>query len=67
MVEVIRLKEEIERKIDLTTSEQEINDIKQDLASYIKDFDKIVGEKIVIFNDLVGKLGGIIDSNSGTV
>ena len=63
MVEVIRLKEEIERKIDQTTSEEEIEKLRNFLDQNITEFDKIVEEKIGIFNDLIKSIGTIVNNN----
>ena len=67
MVEVIRVKEEVESKIQQNVNEEEIIQMQDELKSLIKQYEKLVGDKILIFNDLIHNLKDVSKNNDTIV
>lgn len=63
MVEVIRVKEEVEAKIQNNVNEAEIKAMQDELQGLIKQYEKLVGDKILIFSDLISNLHCISTNN----
>ena len=67
MVEVIRVKEEVESKIQQNVNEEEIIQMQDELKSLIKQYEKLVVDKILIFNDLIHNLKDVSKNNDTIV
>jgi hypothetical protein len=67
IVEVVRVKEEIESRINTNVNEEEIRTMQDELASLIKQYEKLIGDKIVIFNDLISNLKEIMKNNESII
>lgn len=67
MVEVIRVKEEVECKIQNNVNEAEIKTMQDELQGLIKQYEKLVSDKILIFNDLIANLKEISRNNESIV
>eukprot|EP00347_Sterkiella_histriomuscorum_P021445 403333951 len=67
LVEVIRIKEDIEAKIQSSVNEEEIRQMQDELQSLIKQYEKLVGDKIHLFNDMIGNLKEISKNNDNIV
>jgi hypothetical protein len=67
IVEVVRVKEEIESRINTNVNEEEIRAMQDELASLIKQYEKLIGDKIVIFNDLISNLKEIMKNNESII
>ena len=49
----MRIKEEIESKININVNEEEIRNMHDELNNLIRQYDKLVGDKVIIFNDMI--------------
>ena len=59
MVEVVRVKEEIERKIETNVNEDELELMQQQFTDSLKEYEKLVTDKIQIFSDMISQLKNV--------
>jgi len=64
---VIRIKEEVESKIQSNVNEDEIKTMQEELSGLIKQYEKLVSDKILIFNDMITNLKEISRNNDNIV
>ncbi len=65
LVEVSRVKEEVEARIQsASVNEDEIAGLQGEVSTLIKQYEKLVGDKIHIFNDMIGNLREISQNNN---
>lgn len=67
MVEVLRIKEDIEAKIQNSCNEEEIKNMQDELAALIKQYEKLVADKIDIFNNIIHNLKEISKNNDNII
>jgi hypothetical protein len=67
IVEVVRVKEEIESKINTNVNEDEIKVMQDELQNLIKQYEKLVSDKILMFGDLIGNLRDISRNNDSII
>jgi len=67
LVEVIRVKEDIESKIQTSVNEDEIRTMNDELQLLIKQYDKLVSDKTHIFGDMITNLKEISRNNDNIV
>jgi hypothetical protein len=63
MVDVQRVKEEIESKIQNNVTEQELRDMQEELHELISSYEVLVSDKISIFNDVIKNMREIGKNN----
>ena len=63
----MRVQEEVEAKIQQSVNESEIRGMQDELQGLIKQYEKLVSDKILIFNDLISNLREISHNNEGIV
>lgn len=66
-MDVVRVKEEIEARIQTSASEEEIRSMQDEVTNLIKQYEKLVGDKIVIFNDMLSNLKELSRNNDNLV
>ena len=64
---MIRIKEEVESKIQSNVNEDEIKTMQEELSGLIKQYEKLVSDKILIFNDMITNLKEISRNNDNIV
>ncbi len=67
MVDVIRVKEEIERKIEQNVNEKEVQAMRDELHTLIGDYEALVNDKIAVFQDMIANLREISKNNDAVV
>ena len=56
MVKVIKIKEDIERKIEGNINEEELGTMNAELATHLKGYESQITGKIELFGDIIGNL-----------
>ena len=53
-VEVLRVKEEVEAKIQRAVTEEEIQTLSEELLRLIKIYEQLVADKLAVFGEVIG-------------
>jgi hypothetical protein len=67
IVDIIRVKEDIESKIQTNVKEEEIFAMKEELQQLIKQYEKLVSDKVTLFTDMISNLKEVAKNNDNIV
>ena len=59
----MRIKEDIESKINKNVNEDEIKSMTEELKTQIQQYEDLINDKIIVFNDVIGNLKQINANN----